>query len=641
MRSHTLLLPLLALACSPGFDITPYSTGQSRFPIGAKCESSGECASSICADKVCCVHECESFASCGVSGHEGDCTPRMLGASCSDSAPCAPAADGSPVPCVDGVCCEGTCDGLCQSCAVTGHEGQCRDAPDNSDARAQCGKCWACFSGACAPATVGSDPKGLCAAEGDTQGLSLVCSAQQQCAPKLGSACKTTADCALGECIGDRCLLAEVESVFVFPMRQASTARYLGGATLDSSGAISLLFTEEQVFRDCSGCTPAVCSSSCYGKLWHLDHTLGIATRSSTGVWTGRRVFSDRYDSGGMPAAIASLGRWLYVASYSGHLSRNSGENCDAAPPPLGNAVDPDAVPCGIFGQLIGPDGAEGPFETITHRGFVGSEAGLVWIGLLALPNGDLALGYATGDAIFLKLRNASMHLWGEETTVAKPAQAEAYFDRFQLVQIDGGGAFVYREHSSLDAPHMGLTPFDGDGKVGARSNLGPVSGMSPTHCDARDIKAAAVADAGGDAVLAVFRCSCNYPLSDQCRSDDLSFLATWRDVTGWSAPLMSPASARLSDLGPLSIPFPSSSWPWLLGGNWSNISDVGLSWQRNGSTDYDSAGSQALLPGAVLSDLVAIRGADGEPILAGIPAWIDFTLPSLAPDLLVYRYHP
>src|SRR3990172_1515406 len=122
MRSHPLLLPLLALACSPGFDITPYSTGQSRFPIGAKCESSGECASSICADKVCCVHEYESFASCGVSGHEGDCTPRMLGASCSDSAPCAPAADGSPVPCVDGVCCEGTCDGLCQSCAATGHE---------------------------------------------------------------------------------------------------------------------------------------------------------------------------------------------------------------------------------------------------------------------------------------------------------------------------------------------------------------------------------------------------------------------------------------------------------------------------------------------------------------------------------------
>jgi hypothetical protein len=202
---------------------------------------------------------------------------------------------------------------------------------------------------------VGTDPKGACAAEGAAQGLALTCSAKQTCAPKLGSACATTADCAMGECIGDRCLLGEVESVFVFPMRQASTGRYVGGATVDVSGALSLLFTEEHTALsvDCSSCSTTNCSQfdSCASTSIDLvlDRSLGIAKRSVDGTWKGRLVFTDTSFWGPIPAAIVSLGRWQYVVSYSFGASSKGGENCDAVSSSSSREVDSMAVPCGIF----------------------------------------------------------------------------------------------------------------------------------------------------------------------------------------------------------------------------------------------------------------------------------------------------
>lgn len=651
MRSFSVLaLCLLELACNPGFGLDSF--GSSRLAVGARCSSSAECASGVCSEHVCCKETCDATSTCALAGKEGDCTPRPIGASCSDSARCANAADGSAVPCVDGVCCASACDGLCQSCAVPGHEGQCRDAPDNTDARGQCDKCWACYSGACAPATVGTDPKGACAAEGAAQGLELTCSAKQACAPKLGSACATTADCALGECIGDRCLLGEVESVFVFPMRQASTGRYLGGMAVDSSGALSILFTEEQIIRAESSVSV-------------VDHSLGIATRSAEGFWSGRRFLTDKmgYERP-IPAAITALGRWRYVVSYSQSVSLAEDDgtgHCKPAPPPSGKSIDPTVVPCGVFGRLIGPDGESGDFEVISPKAY----SWVGWIGLITLSSGDLALGYHTGKELHLRIRSSATNGWGDEILVAKTSDPDGSFWYPRLLKIGDGGVFVFNDHWStqIEGLHLNAVPFDATGALGSASKMPAIaasnacspacgadsycddsesppicaSGTAELSCDARGLEAAPVADQQGDGVLAAFQC--------RPYGSGLVHTATWRPSTGWSAPERPPASAKFSNLWPTPVPFPSSSWPWIFGGNWpmwSNMGFVGLSWKKSDSSEYDSAGGFTLVSDAVtMSELVTGRSPADEPIMAGVPIWyFSDGMPPLTPELLVYRYH-
>ena len=53
-------------------------------------------------------------------------------------------------PCVDGFCCDSPCDGLCQSCAVSGSEGSCADAPAASNDDMECGAGVCDGSGNCA-----------------------------------------------------------------------------------------------------------------------------------------------------------------------------------------------------------------------------------------------------------------------------------------------------------------------------------------------------------------------------------------------------------------------------------------------------------------------------------------------------------
>jgi hypothetical protein len=67
-----------------------------------------------------------------------------LGAACGEAAECLSGA------CVDGLCCEGACDGLCESCALPGLEGTCAPHAPGLDPDLECGGGVCDGAGACA-----------------------------------------------------------------------------------------------------------------------------------------------------------------------------------------------------------------------------------------------------------------------------------------------------------------------------------------------------------------------------------------------------------------------------------------------------------------------------------------------------------
>lgn len=167
----------------------------------------------------------------------GGCTPSQIVDRTQDSAtaavlgaPCADASECSTDFCVDGVCCQEACDGVCRSCNSPGQEGRCVLAPIDTDPRAQCPEDMgnACGStGACdgaghcsaapvsmvcqAPRCVGSvrslagtcDGAGQCSLGGEVLSCAPYrCGNDSQCL----TVCATSADCADGKtCIAGLC----------------------------------------------------------------------------------------------------------------------------------------------------------------------------------------------------------------------------------------------------------------------------------------------------------------------------------------------------------------------------------------------------------------------------------------------------
>ena len=77
--------------------------------------------------------------------------------------------------CVDGVCCGGACDGICELCNLPG------------------------LAGTCFPAAAGTDPDGDCAANGSVcTGRREIPGVQEACAPTNSSSCAVDGDCVAG-----------------------------------------------------------------------------------------------------------------------------------------------------------------------------------------------------------------------------------------------------------------------------------------------------------------------------------------------------------------------------------------------------------------------------------------------------------
>lgn len=105
------------------------------------------CAAGYCSSLTSCQMMCEEGRCPGATfcGPSGVCEPRRANSStCSSGDVCA---SGN---CIDGVCCETTCDGTCLSCALEGTAGTCTAVAEGQDPDGECAGGFCSGSGRCA-----------------------------------------------------------------------------------------------------------------------------------------------------------------------------------------------------------------------------------------------------------------------------------------------------------------------------------------------------------------------------------------------------------------------------------------------------------------------------------------------------------
>ena len=285
--------------------------------------ASSQCTSNLCATDgsgkcsgSCTASSCPSGTYCDSTG---TCAKTLdVGASCSVGTQC------TSGNCADGVCCDGKCDGQCQSCKESGSVGKCKTIKgDPISPRAACGgtgKCKAQCDGTsatactypdgstqCTPATCsggkvttasvcngsgscttsGTNACGsnLCAADGMTCAGSCTatscaagtyCGAGGACAPTIadGKVCSADNQCASGNCVSGVCChtaCGACHSCSTGTCNQVSAGTSCSGGVCNSTGTCTACtqgasctsgITECQTGSyDCSTGTP-VCKAS-------------------------------------------------------------------------------------------------------------------------------------------------------------------------------------------------------------------------------------------------------------------------------------------------------------------------------------------------------------------------------------------
>ena len=234
-----------------------------RRPKGESCLRNDQCETGHCEDGYCCDSSCGGLCQrCDVANKRGTCSPvsgeegvcsgasecvegsckRARGQSCTNANQCA------TNRCVDSVCCESTCDGMCRSCA----SGTCE--PIRSAEEAQCqGTHWCDATGECRM-VAGSACSGTCPG-----GFVCVDGTCRTPLP-LGAACEVDAACASNQCADGVCC----ESACLGPCRKCRAdgrCEYLPTGSEEAGDCPA----QDQVCGpggECIGTNGTVCESS-------------------------------------------------------------------------------------------------------------------------------------------------------------------------------------------------------------------------------------------------------------------------------------------------------------------------------------------------------------------------------------------
>jgi hypothetical protein len=280
----------------------PQSDAAVKRTDGESCDNAAKCQSGYCVDGVCCNSACNGLcAACNVAGSVGKCenipagqdpanecggtdvcngmggctavtTGLTNGAACSISSQC------SSGFCVDGVCCNSACNGLCQVCNLTGNLGSCAYIAANSDPSDECAGTGTC-GGTCNGAGACQFPSlGLaCVVPNDGAGT---CNGLGTCVPNTllgnGLACTSASQCQSGYCVDGVCcnstcgglcqacnLAGSVGACANIPNSQDPANECAGAFTCNGAGGCttSTSCTADAQCNDNSPCTVDACVS--------------------------------------------------------------------------------------------------------------------------------------------------------------------------------------------------------------------------------------------------------------------------------------------------------------------------------------------------------------------------------------------
>lgn len=187
---------------------------------GASCTQNKQCTSNACVDGTCCGSaSCGTCQACNVPGSLGACANVPAGqidvGTCSgvnvcngaggcvksDGVGCTTNGECLNAHCVDGVCCNSTCNSLCQACSAakkgSGTDGTCGNVSNNADPDNECTGAFSCNgSGGCQ--SCADNSKNGTETDIDCGGASC-----PKCA--LGKMCMSSGDCLSNVCVNSVC----------------------------------------------------------------------------------------------------------------------------------------------------------------------------------------------------------------------------------------------------------------------------------------------------------------------------------------------------------------------------------------------------------------------------------------------------
>ncbi len=156
---------------------------------------SPSCAPYTCSgDSAACLASCATSDDCVITSYchpDGTCQPRTpAGVACQEDRQCATG------PCVEGLCCNRACNGVCERCDVPGALGTCTPLTEPRDGGPSCAPYRCSLTGAC----------GTSCASGSDCDETAYC-AGGTCLPKKsrGSSCASATECVTGFCSDGYC----------------------------------------------------------------------------------------------------------------------------------------------------------------------------------------------------------------------------------------------------------------------------------------------------------------------------------------------------------------------------------------------------------------------------------------------------